>query len=639
VRTPAEDAPAASPAGAVPVEPQDAGAAPDAPTSGVVRAMLVGAPIAIYVVLAVLVFLPQLPWDPHQLPFCNCGDYVKMTAYLEWTPWAILHGHNPFYTNYQDYPGGVNLGINATMPFLGILLAPVTLTAGPIATMNLVARLALAGGATTSFLTFRRWVRWTPSAAAGGLLFGFSPYVIAHAYGQPNLLFVPLLPLLLLLSDEVLVRQRMRPRTAGLLLGLVAAAQYGVSDELLADAALVSIGGIVLLALFHRDAVRARVRYAARAVAWSLASFVPLVAYPVWMVVAGPGHITGPAQPFSALDPFRADLLGALQPTRLDLFSLGHIGLTGSKYVLGNVVENGVYVGLPLCLLLAVGVVLYRRNAALVFAVVMTAACYVLCLGTTLNVHGTDTGIPLPFRVVTHLPLFDSAIAVRFFVFGYLFIGMALAIVLDRLHDLPLGRAARPALCAAVAVVALFPLVPRLPVPGQSREPTVVYGSYPVPTYFTSTDDQAIPAGSLVLTYPYSTDGFNTYGVLWQAMSGERFRLTDGDVTVPGAGGVGTPASPLLSPPLLENLLLGAYLGPTSSFQLAVGPIDAGALTVMRTTMRHYGFGTVVADRVGATPQEAITTLTEVLGHSPVSVGGVDVWYGVQQDLTPYLPA
>jgi hypothetical protein len=664
VLTPAEDAPAAllgtpspspgtptatGPAQAVADEVVAGGAdeagvaAGEAATPGrrrsrVVRAVPVALPIAVYVLLACLFFLPGGPFDPHQLPACNCGDYAKMAAFLEWTPWAVLHGHNPFYTNYQDYPAGVNLAVNTTMPFLGILLAPVTLTAGPIASMNILARLALAGAATTSFLTFRRWVRWTPAAAVGGLLFGFSPYMQAHSYGHPNLIFVPLLPLLLLLADEVVVRQRMKPRNAGLLLGLVAAAQYGVSNELLADGALLAAGGIALLAIFNRPAVRARLGYAARASGWALAAFVPLVAYPVWMVLAGPRHLTGPAQSIAGFDKLRADLLGAVEPTWVEVFSLGHIGRTAAHWAGGNVVENAVYLGLPLCLILLAGVIAFRRSAALVFAVGMTALCYFVSLGVTLDVHGTDTGIPLPFRALTHVPLLQSAIAIRFFVFGYLFVGMALAIILDRLHDLPARRRLRPLLATGVAAVALLPLSPRLPIPRVSRQPDAVYGSYPVPTYFTSPDDRAIPAGSIVLTYPYSTEGFNNYGVLWQAVSGERFRLTDGNATVPDANGNGSSASPTMSPPLLQDLLLGAYFGPHSTAAQRTGPIDAAALVVMRSTMRSYGFQVVVADPVGKTPQLAIRTLTEVLGRSPDFVGGVYVWYGVQRDLDAYRP-
>lgn len=150
---------------------------------------------------------------------------------------------------------------------------------------------------------------WTPAAFVGGLLFGFSPYVFAHSRGHPNLIFVVLLPVLLFLVDEVLVRQRLSARSAGLILGLVAAAQYGISSELLSDAVILTLAALVVLALMYRRQVASHVRHAFTALGWSLVSFVPLVGYPVWMVVWGPGHLTGPIQALGTVDNYRADLL------------------------------------------------------------------------------------------------------------------------------------------------------------------------------------------------------------------------------------------------------------------------------------------------------------------------------------------
>jgi hypothetical protein len=30
---------------------------------------------------------------------CACGDPALEMWWLEWLPWAIIHGHNPLYTN------------------------------------------------------------------------------------------------------------------------------------------------------------------------------------------------------------------------------------------------------------------------------------------------------------------------------------------------------------------------------------------------------------------------------------------------------------------------------------------------------------------------------------------------------------
>jgi hypothetical protein len=597
--------------------------------------------VATYVALACVAFWPISPWDPHQLPACNCGDYAKMTAFLEWTPWAILHGHNPFFTTYQDYPAGVNLALNTTMPTLGILLAPVTLTAGPIAAMNVLARVELAGSAITAFLVFRRWVRWTPAAALGGLLFGFSPYVMAHAEGHPNLVFVVLLPVLLLLVDEVVVRQAMQPRNAGLLLGLVAAAQYGISSEVLADGALIAIGAVLVLAAVNWDAVRAHLPYLARASGWSLASFLPLAGYPIVEGLVGPRHLNGPAQVLTNLNGLHSDLLGAVLPTRVQLFSLGRLGTVGSAFVSHSLPENATYVGVPLLVLLVGATIAYRRDARLVFCSVAAAAVYVVSLGSRLVVDGRATDLALPFRLLLHVPLLQSAISIRFFAYGYLFVALGLAVALDHLRD-PASRPAppaapgagrrrllRPALALVAGAATLLPLVPRLPIPHLPADPGAVFGSYPVPAFFTAGGEQAIPEGSPVLVYPYSTAGYLNYSVLWQAVGEERFRLTSGDATVPRPNGIGG-SSPLLHPPLLEHLLTAAYLGHPALSSL---PLDASEVAVIRSTLRAYGFSTVVVAAVGRHPAWVLRAMAAVLGVPPAQSGGVYVWYGVQQDL------
>jgi hypothetical protein len=602
------------------------------PHSRLRRRLPVLLPVLAFFLLACLAYWPIGPWDPHRLPVCNCADYAKMTAFLEWTPWAVLHGHNPFFSSYQDYPGGVNMALNTTMPFLGVVLAPVTLTAGPIASMNLLARIALGGSATTAFLVFRRWVRWTPAAALGGLLFGFSPYVMAHALNHPNLIFVVLLPVLLLLVDEVVVRQRMKPRDAGLLLGIVAAAQYGISSELLADGALLTAAALVLLALLHRPSVREHVPHLARSAAWSLASFVPLAGYPIVMSIVGPRHLSGPVQPLYSVNRLRSDLLGAVLPTRVQLFSFGHLGAVASGFVHRNLAENGTYVGIPLTVFVVAAAVAYRRDSRLVLMALMTAVAYFVSLGITLDVDGHATGVPLPYRVMTHLPLLDGAIAVRFFAFGYLFLALAFALGLDHLRGTLATHSQGllgPALCGLVAVAALLPLVPRLPVPERPPSPRLVDGSYAVPTYFTDGGERAIPAGSTVLVYPYSTAGFLDYSVLWQAAGAERFRLTSGDASVPGPSGGGGYGSPPLDPPLLEQLLTAAYFGRP----LPPDPLGARNLAVIRDTISDYDFSTVVVAPVGREPRWVVRAMTRVLGRRPARTGGVYVWYGVQHDL------
>ena len=73
--------------------------------------------VLIYVALSLFAYLPAWPGDPHRLVGCACGDPVQQAWFLGWLPWAMLHGHNLFFTNWMEYPPGVNLSNNTEMRF------------------------------------------------------------------------------------------------------------------------------------------------------------------------------------------------------------------------------------------------------------------------------------------------------------------------------------------------------------------------------------------------------------------------------------------------------------------------------------------------------------------------------------------
>src|SRR5437588_2246603 len=121
------------------------------------RRLAIGAGVvASYLLLACLVYWPIPPLSSHQIVHCACADPVQEVWYLRWTAWAIAHGHNPFFSYYMNAPHGVNLAINTSFPLLGILAAPLTQLIGPIATYNLLLRLALGLSAAAMYWLLRR---------------------------------------------------------------------------------------------------------------------------------------------------------------------------------------------------------------------------------------------------------------------------------------------------------------------------------------------------------------------------------------------------------------------------------------------------------------------------------------------------
>ncbi|HEV2360283.1 MAG TPA: hypothetical protein VGS21_01135, partial [Acidimicrobiales bacterium] len=428
-------------------------------------------------------------------------------------------------------------------------------------------------------------------------------------------------------------RQKMTARRAGIITGLVCAAQYGISSELLAEAAVVGVVAVVLLAIARpREAMR-RFPYVARSLVWAGIVSAPFVGYPIWMALDGPGHIVGAAQPVLALEAFRGDLLSAVVPTVTERFSLGHLGAVSSSWVSGNLMENTAYLGVPLIVALVAIVVRYRKDKGLVLLGALLVASYVATLGYSLDVGGKATGVPMPLWIGFHLPLLDSVVSTRYFVFGYMFAAMILALGMQRLHEAGTGRG-RTVAVVVLAVVVLLPIVPRFPMGRLPSTPSAVNASYPVPTFFSSQSDLApVPSGSVALVYPISLGEWPNYSVLWQSVAGFRFKLPDADSYMPGNDGSATARPPTLRPVLLQDLMQEAYFGSPRGRDPFVDPSSPATVAGIRRAMTRYTFDTVVVAPDGSDPSEFMKAVTLALGAPPDRVDGVFVWYDVPADL------
>jgi len=567
--------------------------------------------IVAYGILALFAYAPAWPGRAHVVPWCACGDTAQQIWYLDWTPFAVLHGHPLLTSNWIDLPGGVNLAQNVSMPLLGVLAAPVTLTLGPVAAFNTLLWFSLAASASSCFLVLLRWVTWKPAAFAGGLLYAFSSYIAGQALGHLNLIFVPLPPLLVLALNELVVEQRGSGRRWGIALGLLSAAQFLVSPELLLDSVILAVVGILFLAALHVGEVARRLRHAVTGLAWAMVVFVPVAAYPLWVYLAGPSRYHGSAWNGST---FPEDLLGSVIPSSNQRVTTGGIAAFGDR-LQNNLAENGAYLGVTLVVVLLAIAVHYRRVGIIRFFSCMALAAWVLSLGPRLQVGGHPTALVLPFRVFVHLPVLDSLLAGRFTLFVDLFCGFVLALGIDRLRSAMLRRTAVPrarvtAVLLLVLAVCLAPLVPRWPYPVVPIDSTT-------PAFFTTPPVRAIPQDSAVLTYPYPVTPFNQ-AMLWQAVSGMRFRILGGYALVPAADGSATSGPAPVTPASVPATLIAYYAGQDPGS-------GAASAQDVRALVRRYHVSTVVAGPGGVHRDAAVALFTAALGP-PRTVSGIDLW-------------
>ena len=525
------------------------------------------------------------------------GDPGVFTWFLRWTPFAVGRHISPFYSDWLNHPAGVNLMWNTWVPLPGLLLAPLTHAFGPVLSLNVLLTLAYGLSAWSAYLAIHRYVPNHGAAAAGGLVYGFSPVMIGHAH-HPNLILVFLLPWLFVLVDEVVVRQRWSPVWLGAVLGLVAAAQLLIGEELLVATGLLAAVLVVVLAVMCPREVPGRAGYAAAAVAVSLLVFAPLAYLPL------KAQLTGPARVHSDITPEArgsSDLLAVITPNRLSAIAPEAAIRLGDRFT-GT---KEAYLGVPI-LLVALAVLVARRGSLVVRAgFAMLAVCLLLSLGARLRVGGRPTAVVLPWTAVESQALLQNMVPSRLAVFTALFAGLLLAAALDGLWS---GGWALRGLAVLTALVVLAALAP----PGPFRAPPVVA----TPPFFTGGAVRALPRDGVALVVPFPRRGRTNVAMVWQAQAGMWFKMPGGYFVGPDPGGgtrhdaPPTTTSVVLNriqrgrrPPELTPALRRKISRDFASWRVSwvvLGPMDN------REAMRGF--------------------LSDLLGRPPASAGGVAVW-------------
>ncbi|HEX8860185.1 MAG TPA: hypothetical protein VGC06_14050 [Actinomycetes bacterium] len=409
--------------------------------------------------------------------------------FLKWDQVAIAHGHDPLYSQYLNVPAGVNLMWNTSLLLPGAPLAGLTAWLGPAFTYNLLVTLALPLSGWAAYLVFRRYVTSQLAAGAGGLLYGFSPYMLAHSLGHLHLILAVSPPLLLALLDEVLVRQRFAPWLLGVALGVVAAAQLLTAEELLASELLVATATLCLLLLLHPRRARAHAPYAGKTLVIAAVVGLALVAWPLWVQFRGPVRPQTPIQhPGVAV----TDLANLVVPTRLQRFAPAGAVAVSDRFT-GNGTEWDGYLGVPLLLLVGGIAVRWWRRPLVRLTSLLALGLTVASFGPRLHVAGRITRIHLPWRAIQAVPVLDNVMPNRLMLYAFLLAGLLVAVFLDAALSCPSPH--RRLLGAAAVALALLALLPRSPAPSTPLA---------VPPLFASATVRRVPPGSVALVAPFA---------------------------------------------------------------------------------------------------------------------------------------
>jgi hypothetical protein len=585
---------------------------------------------AIYAVLAQVAYWPVFPGTSNRVATCACSDASLQSWLLGWIPFSLGHLHNPFFTSWTNYPFGVNLAQNTSMPLLGLLASPLTVLAGPITSYNLLLLMSFPLSAISMYWVMRQWTGSRLAAFAAGLLYGFSAYMVVQGQWHIMLTFVPLPPLFFYQLHKLVIRRDGRPYLHGALLGLIASAQLLISTEIMVSMALFGVIALALYALAEfRSIRREHVTYVLRGLLTAAGIVAVVAAYPLGFALFGSQHFREPVRAFD--NEYHGVVLGAILPTAEYHSPLTALARYGHKL---NGSENGQYLGIPLILLIGLFVVWYRRNRALLMSVTLALIAYVLALGPHLNwVHQANGTIPLPFDLLRSIPLANNLVPDRLSLYSNLFLATAVALAiaelskpvsdgnvrglyaqrsgLDRTRALRVRRLGA-SFVGAFAVIALIPAWP--------------YHSYPanIPHFFLSSEVGRIPVDSSVLTYPFPYYPVDQ-AMSWESVTGMRFKEVGTYALVRGRNGVASVLPPLLSPRVVEAYLVNAQShrrGYSLNEPLRQLVVD------VRTFASTWKLRAVIVNLTDPTVPhvpDVVTLFTNAFGR-PTGIGGVDLW-------------
>jgi hypothetical protein len=214
--------------------------------------------------------------------------------------------------------------------------------------------------------------------------------------------------------------------------------------------------------------------------------------------------------------PQATDLLELLIPTNtLMLGVFAPLAAIGGRYSHGPV-ETGAYLGVPMLVVVIWFLKSRWHRDDVRFLAIMLAIVYVASYGSRLHIAGHEL-FGMPWKLVSRMPLIDSAFPVRFSLYVYLIVALIASLWIAEWH------AHRAVKAAAVALIVIF-TIPNL------------HGSRWVheldtPEFFRSGAyrNQLAP-GETILVLPYGESGNSMY---WQAETGMYFAMAEGHFPTP----------------------------------------------------------------------------------------------------------
>jgi hypothetical protein len=393
--------------------------------------------IACYVVGALIV-TGRLWLDPaSRVQVGDTRDVDQFIWFVRYSATAVSHFHLPaLVTMAMDPPHGVNLMWNTSILLPGVVLAPVTLLAGPQVSLTLLLTASFALSSASLFLVLRRWGVSFSAAAIGGAVYGFSPALINSGQGHYHIVFMAFPPLIIDALLRIITGRARQPWLTGLGLGVLVTAQLFTGEEMLIDTAIVAVVlGVVLAASRPRQVPR-RARAALTGLGAGAVTALVLCARGLWVQFHGTALGGVGAVPIISYHGQLTHLYNLpyafVTPSSALLFHTSASAAAAQAYPQPEA-EYLAYLGVPLILVLIVAAIYFWRRLPVRVTALSLAILELFSLGgQPINAHGIHyPAALLPWYWLQDLPGISSALPDRLSIFCDGLAGAALAFSLD----------------------------------------------------------------------------------------------------------------------------------------------------------------------------------------------------------------
>jgi hypothetical protein len=356
-----------------------------------------------------------------------------------------------------------------------------------------------------------------------------------------------------------------------------------------------------LLAVSRPREVWPRLRVLVPAAAVAVGVALVLCAWPLFEQFAGNRAIRQPVQPLGQTGGRVAMLVQA--PARLAF----HAGRGPGGHLTS--VENGLYIGWPLIVVLIAAVVCFaRRRGVLIAAGIAVIGIVLQLFGARRHIGGFSFPAPLAL-LQDHVAITRNILPGRFAIVMWLPLAWLIAVAVDEARRRLRGRWTLVPIAAAAAC--LLPLLPSAQGPALAQSRT--------PEFFATSLRDVVPRGSTVMIAPMATVR-NSAAELWQIKSGMRFRQLGGYMLRV----TGTNNGPSFSPPSrVLTILFGI-----SRYGLAFkGEPSTATLDAARAELRAANTSLFIVGYSRHAEKKQLALAEQLFGRPPDRrIGGVSIW-------------